>query len=199
VGAGTGAYVYVGVYEGADAGTGCVKFDWRCGGGERQRSPPSGADADCEMGAGAEGDTAALDMLVVELICGGVGVARGIIVGGGGLRNLNGSSAGSEVTSACSPVITRSTGGDAGLVVDATIGDIGGGPDTTDASLVTCSGGDVGIGEGGAATAAGVGVPSVASDLRPRGNDTVKTSSPSLSPVSRAGVRARVGEGCTEA
>lgn len=27
VGAGTGAYVYVGVYEGADAGTGCVKVD----------------------------------------------------------------------------------------------------------------------------------------------------------------------------
>lgn len=46
VGADTGAYVYVGVYEGADAGTGCVKVDWRCGGGERQRSPPSGADAD---------------------------------------------------------------------------------------------------------------------------------------------------------
>jgi hypothetical protein len=199
VGADTGGYVYVGVYEGADAGTGCVKVDWRCGGGERQRSPPSGADADCEMGAGAEGDMAALDVLVVELICVGVGVARGITVGGGGLRNLNGSSAGSEVMSACPSVITRSTGGDAGLVVDTT-GDIGGGTDTTDASLVTCSGGDVGTGEGGAATAAGVGVPSVASGLRsPRGNDTVKTSSLSSVPVSRAGVRARGGEGCAEA
>jgi len=200
VGADTGAYVYVGVYEGADVGTGCVKVDWRCGGGERQRSPPSGADADCEMGAGAEGDTAALDVLVVELICAGVGVARGITVGGSGLRNLNGSSAGSEVMSACSSVITRSTGGDAGLLVDAATGDIGGGTDTTDASLVTCSGGDVGTGEGGAATAAGVGVSSVASGLRlPRGNDTVKTSSPSSVPVSRAGVRARGREGCAEA
>lgn len=152
------------------------------------------------MGADAEGDTVALDVLVVELICAGVGVARGITVGGGGLRNLNGSSAGSEVMSACSTVITRRTGGDAGLVVDTATGDIGGGTDTTDASLIICSGGDVGIGEGGAATAAGVGVPSVASGLRsPRGNDTVKTSSPSSFPVSRAGVRARGGEGCTEA
>lgn len=196
VGADTGAYVYVGVYEGADAGTGCVKVDWRCGGGERQRSPPSGADADCEMGGGADGDTAALDVLVVELICAGVGVARGITVGGGGLRNLNGSSVGSEVMSACSSVITRSTGGD---VIDAATGDIGGGTDTTNASLVTCSGGDVGA-EGRAATAAGVGVPSVASGFRsPRGNDTVKTSSPSSVPVSRAGVRARGGGGCAEA
>lgn len=197
MGAGTGAYVYVGVYEGADAGTGCVKVDWRCGGGERQRSPPSGADADCEMGADAEGDTAALDVLVVELICAGVGVARGITVGGGGLRNLNGSSA-SEITSACSSVITRRTGGVA-VVVDATTGDIGDGADTAGASFVTCFGGDLGIGEGGAATAAGVGVPSVASGFRPRGNDTVKTSSPSSFPVSRAGVRARGGEGCAEA
>src|SRR6267154_1446371 len=197
VGAGTGAYVYVGVYEGADAGAGCVKVDWRCGGGERQRSPPSGADADWEMGAGAEGDTVALDVLVMELICAGVGVARGITVGGGGLRNLNGSSACLEVTSACSSVIIRSTGGDAGLVVDAATGDIGGGTDTIDASLITCSGGDVGTGEGGAAIAAGVGVPSVTSGLRsPRGNNTVKTSSPSSFPVSRGGVRARGGEGC---
>ena len=201
VGADTGAYVYVEVYEGADVGTGWVKVDWRCGGGERQRSPPSGADADCDMGASAEGDTAALDVFVVELICAEVGVARGITVGGGGLRNLNGSSAGSEVASACSSVITRSTGGDAGLVVDATTGDIGGGPDTTDTSapLVTCSGDVVGIGEGGAATRAGVGVALVTSGLRsPRGNDTVKTSSPSSFPVSRGGVGARGGEGCTE-
>lgn len=189
--------MYVGVYEGADAGTGCVKVDWRCGGGERQRSPPSGADADCEMGAGAEGDTVALDVLVVELIC---AVARGITVGGGGLRNLNGSLVGSEVTSARSSVIIRSTVGDAGLVVDAATGDIGNGTDTIDASLVTCSGGDVGTGKGGAAIAAGVGVPSVASGLRsPRGNDTVKTTSPSSFPVSRGGVRARGGEGCAEA
>ena len=201
VGADTGAYEYVGVYEGADAGTGCVKFDCRCGGGERQRSPPSGADADCEMGAGAEGDMAVLDVLTVELICDGVGVAREITVGGGGLRNLNGSSASSEVTSAFSSVITPSMGGDVGLVVDAaTSGDIGGGTDTTDASLVTCSGGDVGIGEGGAAAAAPVGIPSVASGLRsPRGNDTVKTSSPSSFPISRGGVRARGGKGCADA
>ena len=141
---------------------------------------------------------AVLDVLTVELICDGVGVAREITVGGGGLRNLNGSSASSEVTSAFSSV---SMGGDAGLVVDAaTSGDIGGGTDTNDASLVTCSGGDVGIGEGGAAAAAPVGVPSVASGLRsPRGNDTVKTSSPSSFPVSRGGVRARGGKGCADA
>jgi hypothetical protein len=200
VGADKGAYVYVGVYEGADAGTGCVKVDWRCGGGERQRSPPSGADADCETGAGAEGDTAALDVLVVELICAGLVVARVITVGGGGLRSLKGSSAISEVTSACSSVITRSTGGDAGLVVDAARGDIGSGLDTNDGQSVTCSAGDVGIGEACATTAAGVGVPSVASGFRsPRGKDTVKTSSPSSFPVSRAGVRARGGGGCTEA
>src|SRR6266849_7108309 len=102
------------------------------------------------MGAGAEGDTAALDVLVVELNSAGVGVARGITVGGGGLRNLNGSSTGSDITSACSSVITRRTGGDPGLVVDEATGDIGGGTDTTDPSLVTCSGGDVGIGEEGA-------------------------------------------------
>lgn len=202
VGADTGAYVYVGVYEGADVGTGCVKVDWRCGGGERQRSPPSGADVDCEMGAGTEGDMAGLDVLAMELICDGVGVARGITVGGGGFRNLNGSSTDSEATSACSSVITRSTGGDAGLVVDgATLGDIGGGTDTADAeaSSVTCSGGDVDIDERGAATAAGVGA-SVASGLRsPRGNDTVKTSSLSSFPVSCGGVRARGGEACVEA
>ena len=202
MGADTGGYVYVEVYEGADGGTVCVKVDWRCGGGERQRSPPSGADADCEMGGGAGGDTAALDVLVVELTCVGVGVARGITVGGGGLRNLNGSSAGPEDASACSSVTIRSTGGDAGLVVDAaTTGDVGGGTDTNDGSLVTCSGGDVGMGEGGtAATAAGVGVLSVASGLRsPRGNDTVKASSPSSFPVTRGGVGTRGGESCAEA
>jgi hypothetical protein len=98
----TGGYGYVEVYEDADAGTGCVKVVWSCGGGERQRSPPSGAVAECEMGAGAEGDRTVLDVLVVGLICAGVDVGRGITVGGGGSRNLNGSSAeGSKVAGGC--------------------------------------------------------------------------------------------------
>lgn len=153
------------------------------------------------MGAGTEGDTTALDVPAAELICVEVGVARGITVGGGGLRNLNGSSAGSEVAPGCSSVTTRRTGGDAGLAVDVGIaGDIDGGTETTDASSITRSGGDLGFGEGGAATAVGVGILSVASGLRsPRGKDTVKTSSPSSFPTSRGGIGARGGEDCVEA
>lgn len=65
VGADIGAYGYVEVYEGPDVGTGCVNVDCRCGGGDRQRSPPSGAVVECEIGAGAVGDTAALGLVVV--------------------------------------------------------------------------------------------------------------------------------------
>ena len=57
---------------------------------------------ECEMGAGAEGDTSVLDVLAMGLISAGLDVGRGMTVGGGGSRNLNASSAGSsEVAGGC--------------------------------------------------------------------------------------------------
>lgn len=90
-----------------------------------------------EMGAGAEGDTTVLDVLVVELICARLEVGSGIRVGGGGSRNLNASSAGgSEVARGClSSVTSRGTGGDAGIMMDEVTmaGDTGGGFGSTGA------------------------------------------------------------------
>ena len=53
---------------------------------------------ECEVGACTEGDMTVLDVLVVELICARLKIGRGMTVRGGGLHNLNASSAGgSEV------------------------------------------------------------------------------------------------------
>jgi hypothetical protein len=156
------------------------------------------------MGAGAEGDTIVLDVLVVELICAGLEVGRGIRVGGGGSRNLNASSAGgSDVATGCrSSVTSGGTGGDAGTMMDEVTmaGDTGGGFDSTGAWSVTCSGEHAGVGDGGDDTTACVGVLLATSDLRlPGGKDTVKTSLLSSPTGSRGGVKARGWEGCTGA
>ena len=157
------------------------------------------------MGAGTDRGTAVPDVLVGGLIGVGVDVARGITVGGGGSRSVNGSSAwDSDVGTGCSSIVMCNLGGDSGLTtVGWTAGDFDGDDTNSDVASATCSREDVGVGESTGATA-GVRVLSVTSGLRlPRGKDTTKTSSPSSGAASRGGVGARGGgrwaEECTMA